>query len=271
MDPIAKTAYYCCGVRMLDAHEKSPVCGDHYAELFMDADARAVFQRFESFRGPNAANAARHRIIDDILRERIAARPNQPILLLGAGFDTRAFRLGGGDWFEIDTPAIVAHKEHILPARSAPNKLTRMGMDFGQEKLEPKLETLAAQGNPVVVVMEGVSMYLTPEQLRATLATLVGSLPGHTLVCDLMSAAFARRYGWRMRQRIRELGGNFAPLLDEPADFVIAQGYRERGRHSISGRAVEHGSVPLPRWLFNSLLKSLRDGYQLYVFESLPE
>ncbi|MBL8482548.1 MAG: class I SAM-dependent methyltransferase [Rhodocyclaceae bacterium] len=268
MDPIAKTAYYCCGVRMLDAHAQSPVCGDHYAELFMDAEAREIFRRFEKFRGPNLANAARHRIIDDILRERLARHPDMHVLLLGAGFDTRAFRLAGGQWFEIDTPALIARKESILPAHTAPNPLARIAMDFSSDRLEHKLAALAAPAAPAVVVMEGVSMYLSPDQLRDTLNLLRRLFPGHTLVCDLMTDAFAQRFGRGLRRRIRELGGNFAPLLDDPASFVAAAHYREAARHSIAGRAVAHGSLPLPLWLFNSLLKSLRDGYQLHVFEA---
>ena len=46
MDPIAKTAWYCCGARAQDARSARPVCGDTLAERFMDADAQALFERF---------------------------------------------------------------------------------------------------------------------------------------------------------------------------------------------------------------------------------
>jgi methyltransferase (TIGR00027 family) len=264
MDPIAKTAYYCCGVRMADAQSARPVCGDHMAERFMDAEACAVFERFAHFRGPNASNAARHRIIDDILRERLVDEPGLRVLLLGAGFDTRAFRLKGGQWLELDQPALIARKEAVLPAAEAPNRLERLAIDFARDRLADKLAPWSGT-TPAVVVMEGVSMYLEPETLRSTLSTLRQTLPGHTLVCDLMTRTFARRYSGGLRRRIVELGGNFAELLDDPEGFVTALGYRPLARHSIAGRAVEHGSVPLPRWLFNTLLRSLRDGYQVHV------
>jgi methyltransferase (TIGR00027 family) len=264
VDPIAKTAYYCCGVRMADARSARPVCGDELAQRFMDAEARALFKRFEHFRGPNASNAARHRIIDDLLRERLAAESGLRVLLLGAGFDTRAFRLQGGQWLELDQPALIARKEAILPASEAPNPLQRLTIDFARERLADKLAPWAGAA-PTMVVMEGVSMYLGPEELASTLHTLGQLLPGHTLVCDLMTRTFARRYSGRLRRRIMELGGNFAELLDDPEGLITAQGYRPLARHAIAGRAVEHGSIPLPRWLFNTLLRSLRDGYQVHV------
>jgi methyltransferase (TIGR00027 family) len=267
MNPIARTAYYCCGVRMKDARSADPLCGDDLAHHFMDAEAQELFRQFECFRGPNASNVARHRIIDDLLRKYLQINPRLRVLLLGAGFDTRAFRLAGGQWLELDQPALISFKESRLPSAGAPNSLQRVGIDFARESLAGKLAHWQGDES-VVVVMEGVSMYLGPEQLQATLDTLGEVFPRHLLVCDLMTPAFSRRYSSGLRRRIRELGGDFAQLLDDPAQFVTASGYRQLGRFSIARRAVEHGTLPIPRWIFNTLLRSLRDGYQIHVFES---
>lgn len=267
MDPIAKTAYYCCGVRTMDAHSANPVCGDTLAERFMDAEAKAVFKHFEDLGYPNASNAARHRIVDDLLRERLAANPQLRVLLLGAGFDTRAFRLHGGDWLEVDQPSIIAIKNKIMPAAGAPNPLGRMTMDFAKDRLEDKLAEWSDATLPTVVVMEGVTMYLSPEQFADTAQALHRLLPRHTLICDLITRRFARRFSAKLRRRIVALGGEFAELMDDPASLVASQGYRQAASFSIPGRAAEHGSVRLPRWLLNTLLRSLRDGYRIYVFE----
>lgn len=267
MNPIAKTAYYCCGVRMADALRENPLCGDHLAHRFMDDEARALFRRFERFRGPNASNAARHRIIDDLLRKYLEINPGLRVLLLGAGFDTRAFRLAGGHWLELDQPALISLKEARLPAAHSPNELHRVSIDFSTESLSDKLARWKGP-EPVVVVLEGVSMYLKPEQLQTTLHTLKNVFPNHHLICDLMTPAFSRSYSSGLIGRIRELGGDFAELLDDPAGFVTARGYRHHESFSIAGRAVEHGAIPMPRWLLNTLLRSLRDGYRVHVFEA---
>ena len=269
MDPIAKTAYYCCGVRAADARSANAVCGDNLAERFMDTEAQAVFRPFANLKEANASNAARHRIIDDLLRERLRVQPDLPVVLVGAGFDTRAFRLGGGRWLELDHPSVVALKDAKLPAAQSPNPLQRASIDFASERLADKLAAWA--GTPsAVVVMEGVSMYLNPEQLRATTHTLRQLLPRHTLLCDLINATFVRRYSKRLRQAIRDLGGEFAVPLDDPAALVESLGYRRFAAHSVVGRAVEHGSLRLPRWLLSTLLCSLRDGYGVYAFEAQP-
>lgn len=94
--PVSKTAYYCCGVRALDAAASHTVCGDQFAERFMTSDAWALFEPFRGLRAPNVSNVARHRLIDDLLRARLARRPETAVVIVGAGFDTRAFRLPGG-------------------------------------------------------------------------------------------------------------------------------------------------------------------------------
>ena len=73
----------------------------------MDEAAGQVWQEFKDFSRPNDSNAARHAIIDAQLNMELAADPDATVLILGAGFDTRAFRLSGGRWIEVDEPAII--------------------------------------------------------------------------------------------------------------------------------------------------------------------
>jgi hypothetical protein len=64
--------------------------------------------------------------------------------------------------------------------------------------------------------------------------------------------------------------GDFAPALDDPAAMVAALGYRQRAMWSIVGSAAEAGALHVPRWLLNSLLRTLRDGYRVHAFEAMP-
>lgn len=264
---VAATAWYCCGVRWADAQAKSPICGDRFAELFMDEEAKTVFAPFEGFRIPNAANATRSRIIDDWLRDRLLADPEQPVILLGAGFDSRAFRLPGGRWTEIDQPALIALKDRVLPAARAPQPLTRIAIDFATERLADRLPPL--DGERPVIVMEGVSMYLSQAELKSTLSALAWAYPRHTLIMDLMTRGFADRRGGDLRKRLSDIGGNFADdMPDNPARILISAGYRQIARVSMLKRARELGASPVPKLLLDTVLTSLRDGYCAYVFES---
>ena len=147
LKPISSTAFYCCGVRMEDAASRAPVCGDMYAKRFMDDAALRIFERFREFTPPNRSNAARHRIVDDLLRERLVHDPDTNVALIGCGFDSRAYRLGGGRWFELDEPEVIAYKNECLPISQCPNPLQRIPIDFAAESLEAKLASPGCRGN----------------------------------------------------------------------------------------------------------------------------
>lgn len=184
MKPISQTAFYCAGVRMQDAALDKPVCGDIYARTFMNEDGLRILEKFKDERRPNASNVARHRIIDDILRKELAADPNLCVVIIGAGFDSRAYRLDGGTWVELDEPQVIAYKNERLPASKSKNELQRIAIDFSTDSLEEKLSLFAGR-KPVVVVIEGVFMYLEQETITQSLQTLHRLFPQHKLVCDL--------------------------------------------------------------------------------------
>lgn len=101
------------------------------------------------------------------------ARPSQ-LVILGAGLDTRAFRmpeLKDTHVFEVDHPASQAYKRHALGTRRAPvRKHTFVSVDFARNDLDDALEASGhdAQG-PTFWIWEGVTMYLERAALRATL------------------------------------------------------------------------------------------------------
>lgn len=269
MNAVAKTAYYCCGVRAADAKSTNPVCGDTFAERFMTEEGRAAFAHFDKpeYRDPNKSNAVRARIIDDILRGEIATRPEFPVFIVGAGFDTRAFRLGGGRWFEFDQPGLIRTKNGLLSASECPNPLQRIAVVFEKGELQKKLSRWAGTKD-AVVVLEGVSQYLTQEQLTETLRILRTALPQHKLICDLMNERFRLKYTGKFREELRKLGTDFATLSYRPEETVVKAGYRLQSSTSVVGRACELGAVRIPRLLLMTFLRSLRDDYRVYRFDA---
>lgn len=265
IQPLPLTAFYCCALRARDAASASPVCGDDLAARFIDDETLARLQPALRFRGPAASNVARHRIIDDIIRNALAGNRNRRIILLGAGLDTRAFRIEGGQWWEFDDAALFALKEGKLPAYTAPNALTRLPVDFSRAELHDSLAPLAGD-DEALVVLEGVSMYLPSAALEKTAAAVRAALPKASIVCDLMSPAFRERFSGRLRRELGRLGAHFAPNPTHPRLVLEAAGYRATDVVSIVGRAREAGSLRIPRWLLNSLLRELRDGYAVWTW-----
>jgi methyltransferase (TIGR00027 family) len=263
--PVARTAFYCCVIRADDAASATPVCGDTLAARFVNDEVRRDLAPLSRLRNPAASNVARHRIIDDLVRDALAADPNRRVILLGAGFDTRAFRLTGGRWFELDDPALIAYKEQHLPAGTAPNPLVRIPVAFDRENPDDYIGALAVDDAPLVI-LEGVSVYLSDAALAALASALVRHLPRATLVCDLMSPRFARTFSAGLRRGLQAMGAVFGERTVHPHRAIEAASLRPVARVSIAERAVELKTLRVWRWLLNTVLRELRDGYAVWTF-----
>ena len=264
-EPVARTAFYCCIVRADDARSSAPLCGDTFAERFIDDDVRRDLAPLLGLSAPAASNVARHRIIDDLIREQLASDPNRRVILIGAGFDTRAYRMKGGRWFELDDPPLLAFKEQRLPVAEAGNPLTRVPVAFDTDPPERYLASLAGD-DQALVILEGVSMYLSDTEIATFASTLAKALPRATLVCDLMSPAFARTFSAQLRNGLSRMGARFGERHGHPARQIEQAGYRCLKHLSIPGRAGEAGTLKIPRWVLATFLRVLRDGYQVFVF-----
>lgn len=266
MKPISKTAFYCCGVRMQDAESADPVCGDVYAKIFMNEGGLQIVDSFKDETGPNASNVARHRVIDDLLRDELAADPSTTVILIGAGFDSRAFRLDGGRWIELDEPQVIEYKNERLPPSDAPNELHRVPIDFSTESLEEKLEPYKTGGR-VTIVIEGVFMYLDEVAIKQLLHTLHRLFPHHRLLCDLMNRKFFQKHSKSLHEKLAGVGATFKFTVNDPEKIFLKNGYHRTAKISIVGSAVRYGSLKIPKILLKTLFRTLARGYSIYVLD----
>jgi methyltransferase (TIGR00027 family) len=272
MNPISNTAYYCCGVRMDDAERTPSLCNDHYAQRFMDAHGLEVFAPFRTETMPNISNITRCRIIDDLLRDELAKDSTTTVVTIGAGFDTRPYRIEGGCWIELDEPQVIDVKNAKLSAGECPNPLTRVAIRFATDSLAAKLAPYRGAAF-LVVVIEGVFMYLEPSAIESTLREVRQVFPNHLLLCDLMNRPFFDRFAYRMHEKIIAAGASFTRRPDDPAALFLEHGYRPTAHISMIARASELGILQqrahIPTFLAKLMLRVFKDmnGYAVHRFE----
>lgn len=266
MNPISKTAYYTLGLRAWDAALPNPACGDSYASLFMNEEAQKVWQEFKDDLRPNASNASRHAIIDHQLSESLRLAPDSLVVIIGAGFDTRAFRIKGGKWIEVDEPSIINYKNATLPATKNPNSLSRIPIVFANESLTEKLSVYSTSAKTHIVI-EGVLMYLKQNERQDLISGLQKIFPNHVVYCDLMRVSFFEKYSKQLHKKILSLGASFTALTEHPENLFLERGYKTVSCTSIPLTAAQHGNVGIPTFFVRYFLKTLRDGYSIWRFE----
>lgn len=150
----------------------------------------------EAGRDPQIAGFAllmiiRTRFIDERLLDAIRNGATQ-VVILGAGFDSRAYRLRekfrGAKVFEIDSQDTQALKRQRVEAvlGCAPSGVVYVPVDFNHDDLGESLRQAGFRSEEKsVFTWEGVSMYLEEASARRTLATIAAiSAPGTTLMMD---------------------------------------------------------------------------------------
>ncbi|KKK62341.1 hypothetical protein LCGC14_3005300, partial [marine sediment metagenome] len=136
------------------------------------ARARTMVCVYEAFDwmmpGQFEAFAHRKAFCERQVREGIAASATQ-ILVLGAGYDTMAWRLAPEfadvDFFEIDHPATARLKAKGIEEMGQPDNLTLISGDLGERKLVDILKANEAwdQTARTVIVAKALLMYLPAE------------------------------------------------------------------------------------------------------------
>ena len=179
------------------------VVDDPYAHLFLSRASRAALNAWSGSLTGRALRRLgtsgttyvplRHRFIDDHLSAALDAGAAQ-VVLLGAGYDTRAYRfadqLAGRPVFEVDLAAIsqskaatIAKHRDVFPETN----VVRVEIDFETERLDAKLiEAGLTEGAPTFFTWEGVPMYLTRAAVKTTLdAAWALSGPGSEIAHDM--------------------------------------------------------------------------------------
>jgi methyltransferase (TIGR00027 family) len=139
---------------------------------------------------PRARSSAvvRTKLIDDLLPDAFASGSRQ-LVLLGAGFDTRPYRLPEArqlKTFEVDHPATQAAKVERLGQNEATHTelLRYVPVDFEQDDLESSLLDAGYDPNVgTLVIWEGVVSYLSASAVDGTFRVLARLLsPGGRVI-----------------------------------------------------------------------------------------
>jgi methyltransferase (TIGR00027 family) len=267
MKPISNMAFYCCGVRADDAECESPVCGDRYAKLFMDDCAQRICDKFKDEAFSGVSIIVRHRTIDDVLRKMLRLTPNLGVVIIGAGFDSRPFRLIGGAWFELDEPDVIAYKNRHLPICECSNPLRRIPIDFFADPLEENLSRIVHMG-PIVFLLEGIFIYLAEPEIKNLLDILCRVFPQHQLICDLVNRQMVETYGATLHEIVMSMGAVFKPS-DEPEAVFLSAGYQVQQNISLLEASVELGLYEIPAFISTCFYGAEIHGNAIYVMRSL--
>ncbi|MEU2549125.1 class I SAM-dependent methyltransferase [Streptomyces roseolus] len=278
---VGLTALLVAAGRAIETHRHDSLARDVYAEHFVraapacadwpvrieqvpDGDDNPLWGRFARYFG------LRTRVLDDFLLRSVRTHVRQ-VVLLGAGLDTRAFRLDLPSdvvVFEIDRAGVLAFKQQVLTDLSAAPKAKRVPVpvDLRADWVTALTTVGFDPAVPSVWVAEGLLFYL-PSTAETNLVETVDRLAtgGSALVFEakLEKDLLAYRDSPIYTATREQIGIDLLRLFDtgprpDSAGDLAAKGW-STSMHTPFDFSRRHGRGPLPepndalegnRWVF---------------------
>lgn len=147
-------------------------------------------------------------VFDRWLKAQMEADPSAVILHIGCGMDSRCMRVStqGRLWYDLDFPEVISErKRHYLE-----------NADYIMLSADVRSADWLSQipsGN-AIVVMEGVSMYLMPKELRQTMAQIRSHFESVRVLMDCYTEFAAKAS--KVKNPINDVGVTQVYGLDDP-------------------------------------------------------
>jgi methyltransferase (TIGR00027 family) len=177
-----------CAYRARASRWDKPLFVDPWAEAIAGADGHDIAARLDQrFPPMETWLALRVAYLDRLVHLAVDRLSIRQVVILGAGYDTRAARLprAGVTFFEVDHPATQSAKRDTLARLDNYPADAACYVTCNFEREDP-IDRLAATGfaadEPALVIWEGVVPYLTEGAVRATASRLAGGLDPRSLV-----------------------------------------------------------------------------------------
>ncbi len=168
---VADTAYWVAACRAIESERPDAYFHDPYARLLAGERGQDMLRMLPWGTWASWAVVVRTCVFDELILRLLQQEEVDLVLNLGAGFDMRPYRLSIPAcvrWIEIDLPEIVAEKEEKLVHMHPVCALERVRLDLADKEVRWNLFwDLNVRAKRVLVITEGLLVYLTPGQVSA--------------------------------------------------------------------------------------------------------
>lgn len=167
IDHVSDTALWVAGYRAQETDRKDALFKDTLARKLAGERGAKILASMPYSKILAFVLAIRTIAIDRLV-EMAIARGVDTVINLGAGLDTRPYRMKLPPdlrWIEVDFEHMVNHKNEQLRSEKPVCRLERIAADLSKDDERKKLLTrLGAETKKAVIITEGVIPYLTNEQ-----------------------------------------------------------------------------------------------------------
>ncbi len=255
---ISDTAAWVAYFRALETERPDALFKDPFARDLAGDVGRRLTHQLGSIELVARGIAVRTTVFDELIMQRTAANGVDLVLNLGAGLDTRPWRLRlprALRWVDVDLPAILEYKTALMRAQTPSCDYQALPVDLAEEGARAALFSRLDRGTRcVLVVTEGLLLYLTAHDVAALARALHANPSFQWWLTDIVGpkALHMLQAAWGPVFAHANVALQFAPL--ESTGFFRPYGWREElFRSSLAEARRLHRQAPTV-WLSRVLL-----------------
>jgi len=216
------------------------------------------FSKFKNKSFSHAGVVARTVIIDRETQKFISFHPDAVCITVGCGLDARFYRMDNGriDWYDLDLSNVMNVRNQLLPEQERVHRLAFSAFD------EQWAAVVDAKGRPVLIIMEGLLMYFTEDEVRQLFGILKRNFPGGTILAELMPKMAIK--GEKHHDTVSKTSATFKWGVKDGKDAEkLCKGITLTDDWSLNTEMKKYGLV---FWLFGTLPMTKNFNDRIAVF-----
>jgi methyltransferase (TIGR00027 family) len=244
---IADTALWVAYFRALETERPDAIFRDPYAKRLAGERGFEIARTLRDGDKQEWMWMARTYLCDHFLNREISDGADL-VLNLAAGLDARPYRMGLPEpltWIEVDLPDVIAYKEEILGKEQPKCRLQRIPLDLSDQKARRKLfAQLDHQAKRIVVLAEGLLIYLNTEEVASFARDLSQNDHFHSWIIDLASPVHLKFMQWTMGKELGQAGASLKFAPPEGPEFFRQYGWEARDVQGLLKTAAKFKRSP---------------------------
>ena len=154
----------------------------------------------------------RSAVFDEWLKQQMVKEPNAVVIHIGCGMDSRIIRVGTENhkWYDIDFPEVIEERKRYYTETDQYKMIAADARDCSWL-------TSLQENKIAIVIMEGVSMYLTTEDMQSLTNRLCTHFEYLVLLVDSYTSLAAKMS--KRRNPINDVGVTEVYGIDHPQDY----------------------------------------------------
>lgn len=222
IENVSDTARWVAVYRAMETARPDAIFRDPFAARLAGERGEAIVRSMKRGKATAWAMIVRTAVFDEIILDRVNAGGVDLVLNLAAGLDARPWRLRVPPtlrWVDVDLPGILDYKLESLQNERPLCQYDAIRLDLRDETRRQALfAQLGAGASRVLVLSEGLLIYLTPEQVGGLARDLHAPASFHWWLIDIASP--------RLLKIMTKYWGKNLQAGNAPFQFGPAEGTR---------------------------------------------